>query len=75
MSKSSWRDCDLVEVVDGKQGGIPVVKGTRIPADQIIEEAEMGSGLEEIAQNYPTITREQIRGLVAYAEKHKAPAF
>ena len=25
-------DCDFVEVVPGKHGGVPLVKGTRIPA-------------------------------------------
>jgi uncharacterized protein (DUF433 family) len=34
-----WKECDLVEVVAGKQGGVPLVKGTRIPAEQIVEES------------------------------------
>jgi uncharacterized protein (DUF433 family) len=67
-----WKQCELVEVIEGKQGGVPLVKGTRIPADQIIEEAELGSPIEEIAENYPSLTREKIHSLIAYADKHKS---
>jgi uncharacterized protein (DUF433 family) len=41
-----WQYCDLVEVVAGKQGGVPLIKGTRIPAQQIVEESELGSTVE-----------------------------
>jgi uncharacterized protein (DUF433 family) len=68
----AWADCDLVERIPGKQGGVPVVKGTRIPAAQIIEEAQMGSPIAEIAENYPSTTREQIAALIAYADQHKS---
>jgi uncharacterized protein (DUF433 family) len=67
-----WKQCDLVEVVAGKQGGVPLVKGTRIPAEQIVEESELGSPIEEIAENYPSLTSEQIRGLIAYADSRKS---
>lgn len=70
--KDFWAECDLVERIEGKQAGVPVVKGTRIPADQIIEEAALGSRVEEIAENYRSLTREKIRRLLAYAERHKA---
>jgi uncharacterized protein (DUF433 family) len=66
-----WSDCELVERVPGKQGGVPVVKGTRIPADQIVEEYELGSPLQEIAENYPSI-RDRINALLSYAQKHKS---
>jgi uncharacterized protein (DUF433 family) len=68
----TWADCDLVERIPGKQGGVPVVKGTRIPASQIVEEAQMGSPIEEIAENYPSITREQIAALITHADQHKS---
>jgi len=41
-----WTGCDLVERVPGKQGGVPLIRGTRIPADQIVEEWEPGSPLD-----------------------------
>lgn len=67
-----WTNCPLTETIPGKQGGVPLVKGTRIPADQVVEEFELGSPVEEIAENYPSITRDQIKTLIAYAEKHKS---
>jgi len=68
----NWTNCDLVERIAGKQGGVPLIKGTRIPAQQIVDEYELGSPVEEIAENYTSITRDQIETLVAYAHMHKA---
>ena len=64
-----WSDCELVERIPGKQGGVPLVKGTRIPADQIVEEHELGSPIEEIVENYPSLTRDKICRLIAFAER------
>lgn len=69
--ETDWKNCDLVEVVADKQGGVPLVKGTRIPAQQIVEEAELGSPVDEIAENYPSITRARISAILAYADNHK----
>ena len=63
----NWTGCDLVEQVPGKVSGRPVVKGTRILADQILEDAELGSPVEEIAENYPSLSVEKIRKLLAFA--------
>jgi uncharacterized protein (DUF433 family) len=68
----AWEECNLVERIPGKQGGVPLIKGTRIPAQQIVEEADLGSPIEEIAENYPSITQDQIKTLIAYADNHKA---
>ena len=67
-----WSECSLVERIPGKQGGVPLVRGTRIPAQQIVEEAELGSPIGEIAENYPSLTRAQITALLFYAERHKS---
>ena len=43
-----WTDCELVEVIPGKVSGVPLIKGTRIPADTIVENRELGpDGLVE----------------------------
>jgi len=67
-----WTGCDLVERVPGKVSGQPVVKGTRILADQIVEDAELGSPVEEIAENYPSLSIEKIKKLLAFAHSHQA---
>lgn len=63
---------DLVERVPGKVSGQPVVKGTRILADRIVEDAELGSSVEEIAENYPSLSIEKIKKLLAFAHVHQA---
>lgn len=67
----NWDGCNLVESIPGKQDGVPLVKGTRIPADQIVEEFRLGSSLTDIERNYPSLTRDQIDGLVAFGKNHK----
>jgi uncharacterized protein (DUF433 family) len=66
-----WTDCDIVESIPGKQDGVPLIKGTRIPAQQIVEEFRLGSSVTEIVRNYPSITREQIKALIAYDDEHQ----
>jgi uncharacterized protein (DUF433 family) len=48
-----WTGCELVERVPGKVSGRPIVRGTRILADTIVQDAELGSPLDEIHENYP----------------------
>jgi len=38
-SDINWTGCDLVERVPGKVSGRPIVRGTRILADTIFEDA------------------------------------
>lgn len=67
----SGTGCDLVEQVPGKVSGQPVVKGAPIRADQIVEDAELGSPVEEIAENYPSLSVEKIKKRLAFAHAHQ----
>jgi uncharacterized protein (DUF433 family) len=51
------------EVLAGK----PVVKGTRLAVEFIIELLAQGWSEEEILKNYPGLTSEDIRACLAYA--------
>ena len=62
-----WTACDLVERVPGRVSGRPVVRGTRILADTIVQDAELGSPIEEIHENYPDLPLAVIEKLIAYA--------
>ena len=73
LEQIDWTGCELVERIPGKQSGVPLVKDTRIPADQIVEEWELGSAIEEINENYPSISREQIADLITFASQHRSP--
>jgi uncharacterized protein (DUF433 family) len=67
----NWSECREVEQIRGKVSGQPVVKGTRILADAIVEDYELGSGFEEIHENYPSLSVERIRKLIAFAHSHQ----
>ncbi len=62
-----WTGCALVERVPGKVSGQPVVRGTRILADTIVQDAELGSPIEEIQENYPDLSISTIEQLIAFA--------
>ncbi len=66
-----WDDCDLVERVDGKMNGLPVIKGTRVQPDVIVENFEGGSDIEEIAENYPHIPVDAIRRIIEFHHSHQ----
>ncbi len=63
-----WTGCELVEVVAGKMSGVPLVAGTRVPADVIITNFLAGSQVAEIAENYPGVSLGKIERLLAFAD-------
>ena len=71
-SFTDWSDCPIVEVNPRKVSGAPILKGTRVQADSIVENYEGGSPVEEISENFH-IPQETIRELLAYAARHAEP--
>jgi uncharacterized protein (DUF433 family) len=67
-----WTGCELVERIPGKVSGRPLVRGTRILADTIVQDAELGSPPEEIQVNYPDLSLSVIQGLVSFARSRRA---
>ena len=63
-----WHDRIIVDpqILVGK----PVVKGTRLAVEFIVELLANGWSNEEILRNYPGITLEDIRACLAYASDH-----
>ncbi len=47
--------------------GKPVIKGTRIPVDLILEKLAMGETVEQLLVAYPKITKESIHACLLYA--------
>jgi uncharacterized protein (DUF433 family) len=62
-----WKDRIHInpEILVGK----PVIKGTRLAVEFIIELLAQGWTEEEILRNYPGITREDIQACLAYASE------
>jgi uncharacterized protein (DUF433 family) len=63
----NWLECAEIEAVPGKMGGHPVIKGTRVEPDTIIQDYELGSPVEEIHENFPTVPIATIRKLLTFA--------
>ena len=71
-SSIDWTGCELVERIPGKVSGRPIVRGTRILADTIVQDAELGSPLEEIHENYPDLSLTAIQKLISFAHAHRS---
>ncbi len=70
VNEIDWSECPAVESVPGRMSGVPVVKGTRMPADDVVENYEAGSPVEEIAENFD-LKAGDVRAILAYAVSHK----
>ncbi len=49
--------------------GKPVIKGTRLPVDLLLEKMAYGYAEDKILEEYPFITREDIRAALLYASR------
>ncbi len=61
-----WAECPLVEINPEKVSGVPILRGTRMPADAIVENYIDGLPADEIAEVFQ-LPAESVRGLLAYA--------
>jgi uncharacterized protein (DUF433 family) len=66
-----WKACPIVEIDPDKVAGNPVVKGTRIPAQGIVDDYDLGSPIEEIHENFPSLSVDTIEKLIAFAHSHQ----
>ncbi len=64
-----WSGCSLVETKPGVQRGRPVLKGTRMPTDDIIENWEAGVDEPDIAENFQ-LPVEKVKAILSYAATH-----
>ena len=48
--------------------GKPVIKGTRIPVENILRKLAQNIDFEEILKDYPRLTRQDIQAAIMYAE-------
>ena len=62
-----WRACELIEQIPGKVSGRPIVRGTRIMPDGIVNSYDMGVSIEDIQENWPSLSIAQIKRLIEFA--------
>ncbi len=48
-------------------GGQPVIAGTRVTIRTILASLAEGASIEEILADFPTLTEEQLRAVIAFA--------
>lgn len=52
--------------------GKPVIRGTRLPVELIVEKIAYGATYEELRTDYPFLTDDDIRASILYAAKRLA---
>ena len=63
-----WSKCEDVESVPGKVSGAWVIKGTRVPAQAIVDNARAGCSAEEIATEIFELPLERVKAVLRFAK-------
>lgn len=58
---------DRITTQPGVLGGKPIIKGTRISVEFILELIASGGSVADIVRNYPFLTEEDVRQAVLFA--------
>ncbi len=69
-----WSGCEFVERVDGRRSGQPTVRGTRVPPETFLEWTQDGFSVEEMQRNFPSVSVEQIQGVLKFAHREQTAA-
>lgn len=59
----------LITSSPDRLGGTPVFAGTRVPVQTLIEYIERGHPLDQFLDDYPSVTREQVIGVLELAKR------
>ena len=68
--KIDWSQCPLVEIDPEIQSGAPVLRGTRMPVDAIVDNFDYGVSAVEIAEQFE-IPLERVEAILTYAKSHR----
>jgi uncharacterized protein (DUF433 family) len=71
-SDVDWTTCELIEQIPGKVSGRPIVRGTRIMPDPIVNSYDLGDSIEEIQEGFPALSIAQIKRLIEFADVQRA---
>ena len=63
-----WSKCEDVESVPGRLSGAWVIKGTRVPAQAVVDNARAGCTAEEIATEIFELPLERVKGVLRFAK-------
>jgi len=65
-----WSACPLVEVKPGVQSGAPVLLGTRLPVNAIVDNFDYGVSVAEIVEQFE-VPPDRIEAILTYAKSHR----
>jgi len=57
----------FIEITEGKRSGQPCIKGSRITVYDILNMLAEGMNIEEILDDFPQLTKQDILACLAYA--------
>ena len=63
----NWRE--HIESMPGVMGGKPVIRGTRITVEIILDWLAAGWSEQELFDNYPRLTPENLKAVFAFARE------
>ena len=65
---------DIITVDPNQRGGKPCIRGMRITVYEVLDYLASGMSIEDVLNDFPYLTIEDIRAVLAYAadrEKHQ----
>jgi uncharacterized protein (DUF433 family) len=68
----NWRN--LIQITPGVRSGKPTLLGTRITPADILEYLAGGLNEDQILKDFPSLTREHVRAVLAYAAERERPS-
>jgi uncharacterized protein (DUF433 family) len=71
ISEIDWTQCELIEQIPGKVSGRPIVRGTRILPDAIVNGYDARGTLDDIHEDYPGLSIPQIQRLIEFAHARR----
>ena len=69
-----WSQCDAVERIPGKVGGVWLFKGTRVPVRALFENLEGGATVAEFVEWFPGVACDQVEAVLEFAQRSLAEA-
>ena len=64
-----WSQCPLVEVNPHVQGGAPVLRGTRMPVNAIVDNFDYGVSVAEISEQFEV--QDRVEAILTHAKSHR----
>ena len=66
-----WTQCELIERIPGKVSGRPIVRGTRVLPDAIVDSYDLGETIDELREGFPSLSVSQIERLIEFARTRR----